>query len=344
MKKNIFLYAGPHRSGSQFLQTHIFPHVPGLCTMRERDHEGNDIVMEVLDEHPMFVDFEAYRRRLAKCIAAQEEENILFSNEDYFGDYGKYISDRVYVCKPFYDNEQRAVFLSKLFDRPKVILTPRRQDLWVQSAYMHFVHNFHTVTFEEFFNPGMLKGSSPFGTRSLKPSLDYKTLDWGLYVENYFRIFGRENVLVVPHEMVLHSLHEALEKMYTFMGVEPYYPEQVPHINKSYSPLAYRLAMVFNRFVRNGQNPLGIIPLQPFLVEIQRMRQKKDTRLLWFLAGISRRVHLRWFLHDVLGEFDHGKLDLLGPERRQTILEYYKEPNRKYAELIGTDLRKYGYY
>ena len=346
MNKNVFLFVGPHRSGSQFILRQVLPNVPNLFNMRSRNSACNDAVMEAMDEHPMFIDVDAYRKRIYSRFDGIEEDNVLIANEEFFGDYGKYISDGYYVAKPFYDNLQRVDLLAKLFDSPKIIMTPRRQDLWVESAYMHFVHNYHTITVDEFLSPGMAWGTSEFRTRSRKPSMDYRTLDWSLYVRNYHRVFGRENVVVLPHEMILHDLNDALAKLYEFMGVEPYYPEKVAYVNRSYSAPAHRIALLLNRFVRRGSycSSCGIFPTQPFLAEIQRKRKVKDTRWLWFLAGISRRINLHWFLGQFMGRFYYKKPDIIGPARRKEILDYYKEPNKAYADLIGMDLSKYGYY
>ena len=79
----------------------------------------------------------------------------------------------------------------------------------------------------------------------------------------------------------------------------------------------------------------------------RRKSTKKPRRArgwLWFLAGISRRINLHWFLGQFMGRFYYRKPDIIGPARRKEILDYYKEPNKAYADLIGMDLSKYGYY
>lgn len=102
--------------------------------------------------------------------------------------------------------------------------------------------------------------------------------------------------------------------------------------------------MILNRFIISPRNRLGFIPIQPFGVWINNKRKENDSRLLWFMAGISRRISLHWFLSDVVGGINYEKPDILGPERRQKILDHYRDTNRAYAQLIGYDLGKYGYY
>ena len=174
MNKTVFLFVGPHRSGSTFLLGQIFPHVRNLCNMRSHDPACSDVVMEAMDEHPMFIDIDAYRERIYSRFDSIEEDNVLIGNEEFFGDYGKYISDGAYVAKPFYDNPQRVDLLAKLFDNPKIILTPRRQDLWVESAYMHFVHNSHTITVDAEIPEG--------GAEGVLVCLGGDTAGWTLYI------------------------------------------------------------------------------------------------------------------------------------------------------------------
>jgi len=343
MAKRIFLYVGPHRSGSTFLQTYIFPNIPGVCTMYTRDRECNYMVVDAMDEHPMFVDFEAIRERIYRRFENVPEDTIVISDEELFGDYTRGVASGLYVAKPFWDNQTRTAYLSKIFPNAKVILTPRRQDLWVESAYMHFVHNFFTLTMDEFLTPST-RGGGKYSMRSNKPCCDFTVLDWTIYVKNYHRVFGRDNVLVVPQDMVRHDLRQALDRIYAFMEVAPYYPRGVPQPGRSISTFAYKLALIFNRFVKTPSNPWGFLPEKPFAVAINKKRAIKDTVLLWFLAGITRRISLHWFLSDVVSRFRYEKPDILGAERRRAILEHFKESNKDYAELIGIDLGKYGYY
>ena len=223
-------------------------------------------------------------------------------------------------------------------------MTPRRQDLWVESAYMHFIHNFQTVEFDEFFNPGMDKGPNLFKFRSNNQSINFKALDWGVYLKNYHSAFGEENVLVIPNEMMRHDLQDAVNMLCDFTKVDRFDPGEIPQVNRSYSAPALRAAKLINRFILVPGNRFGFIPVHPFLKEIQTQRAKKESKLLWFLAGISRRISPHWFLNEIVGRLNYKKPDNLGPERREMVLSHYRRANKDYAEMIHIDLEKYGYY
>lgn len=344
MIKQIFLYVGPHRSGSTFLDSEIFPCVPDVYCVRARDRECTAKIMNAFDEHTLFRDVEALKNNIYAHFDGVTESNIVISNPEFFGDYGHHDSGGTYIITPFHNHQSRAELLAKLFPGAKVILTFRRQDLWIESAYMHFIHNYFTVSVDEFLDRTPKFQDTLYRKRSAKPGCDVTCLDWVVYLKNYHRLFGAENVLVVPHDMLRNELPAALERLYAFMGVEPYFPKRVRHPGKSYSSLAYKMALVLNRFAITPQNRLGFIPSMPFVRAINAKRAVKDTRLLWFLAGISRRISLRWFLSDVVSRIGYRKPDLLGPVRRRAILDHYRDLNREFAKLIGIDLSKYGYY
>jgi hypothetical protein len=169
-----------------------------------------------------------------------------------------------------------------------------------------------------------------------------KTLDWGVYVRNYYENFGKDNVLVLPYEMMIHHFDEFLDRLYRFMGVEPYIPETVETANRGYSALSVKVALLLNRFIHSRGNRVGFIPNRPF---IWYLLKRRDRSLLFrILLGISSRMSLSWFLQKVVERFYYRQADPLGPERKREILEYYVDRNREYSRLIGIDLARYGYY
>jgi hypothetical protein len=348
-KKKLFIYAGPHRSGSLYIRNHIFPHIPGVYSTYTRDPVINSLILDAMEKHPYFVDPVATRIEILDRLKDVEEDTILISNEEFFGDYGRHNSDGEYIIQPFNDNSHRTDVLFKIFDcpefeTPKVMMSMRRQDRWIESAYMHFIHNCRIFPFDDFLAAHSTGGVIKYSSRSATPGVDTKSLDWGVYVKNYHRVFGSENVLVLPFEMGTKELTQYLDRLYDFMATERFYPDDVPYVNRSLSKTAFKLAKIFGPWVRQKENPYGFIPAQPFIGWIQRKRKVKDTKVLWFLAGICRRIDLFWFLRNVVSKYNYERPDHLGPERRQVILDYYREANKEYAALIGVDLGKYGYY
>jgi len=298
-----------------------------------------------MGDHPMTMDVAAYRERIYRKFDTIEEDNVIIAEEEFFGDYGKYISDGIYVAKPFYDSQHRIETLAKLFDNPKIIMSPRRQDLWIESAYMHFIHHFHTIKFEDFINPGVLRGGRyTYSSYSKQPAVDFKSLDWSRYLQDYYDAFGEENVLVMPQEMVLHHQGNALKRLYNFMGIDAPIREAHHTPNKSLSDKMLKISLLLNRFVINRKNRLGILPVHPFGKIVGELTRAGHLKLAWFVAGINRRISLHWLLTEIGARLAYKRPNLCSPEFRQKVLSHFDGPNRKYGKMIGVDLSAYGYY
>ena len=340
--KKIFIYVGPHKSGGLFLCSRIFPNIRGCYDVRTRRADITYMISDAVEENPLFLDIEELKKKVYSRLSVIEEENIVLSSSDYFGTYDRMISPAMYHSKQFADNKRYTEILASVFPNAKLIMTPRRQDSWVDSCYRSLLRGGETVTVEEFLNPRCTDHTWNYNARSIKPCCDVKTLDWEVYVRNYYEIFGKDNVLVLPYELMIHNLDEFLDRLYRFMGVEPYFPETVKRANRGYSALSVKVAFLLNRFIHSRGNRVGFIPNRPFFWYLLKRRDR--SLLFRVLTGISSRMSLRWFLQNVVERFYYRQADPLGPERKREILEYYMDRNKQYARLIGIDLAPYGYY
>jgi hypothetical protein len=340
----VVLHVGPPRTGSTFLQSRVFPNIPGVYDVRSRDTTFMSQLRDLLDENPLFLDIGSARDMLLSRLVGVKEEIVLISAEECFGSYTSLVESAAYHAKQFHDNCRKTALLAALFEGAKVFVMFRRQDAWIVSAYMIFIQNMYTFGIHEFLAPDGGGGVWPYAARSTKPCCDIRTLDWSVYIKNYHRAFGRDNVLALPQEMMREDLKGFLGRFCNFLGVAPYAPDIVPIENRSYSALSLRIALLINRFCLAPGNRFGFIPTHPFSKTIALRRQARDTWLLWALAGISRRISLRWILSDVLDRAHYRRADPLGPSRRTEIVRQFEEGNRRLAEKTGLDLSRYGYY
>lgn len=332
--KQIFLYVGPHKSGSFYLRDQIFPYVEDIFDVRTRDRYVIEHLLDATAENPLFLDTAVLKQELEDRLGSVDEAKIVISDPDFFGAYERMAAPYMFNTKQFWDHTYKTKLLSELFPHAKVILTPRRQDTWIESYYRGVLKSTLTVSLENFVSPDT--------TLAERPACDLTTLDWSVYIANYFKIFGRENVLVIPHEMLLLDTSEALDRLYHFMGSPPYKPDVFRRVNRGYSSRACRIARAMNRYVHGPQNPLGFIPNRPFFSAIMTRRSRS---VFWrLLAGVSRRISLNWFLTNVVDAYFRGSDELLSEDERASILEKFQSSNRAYAELIEEDLGRYGYY
>lgn len=309
--------------------------------MRTRNGAVIDRLLDAAAENPLFLDEEALRYEVAEILGDIEETKVVISHPDLFGAYEQMATPDMFATKQFWDNAHKTRLLAALFPTARIILTPRRQDTWIESYYRGILKSAQTARLDEFVAPALGGGSAGIAI-SPRPACDLSTLDWAVYVRNYFEAFGRENVLVIPNEMLLRDTGEALGRLYDFLDVPPYTPPVFKQVNRGYSARACAIARRLNRFVHGNRNPLGFIPNRPFFNAIMARRSKS---VFWrFLAGVSRRLSLNWFLTNVVDGFFRGSSALFSDSDRKQVLDYFKEANRDYAELIGEDLSRYGYY
>jgi hypothetical protein len=339
--KQIYLYVGPHKSGTFYLRDQIFPHVKGIYDVRTHSPHLIDRILDATAENPLFYDASTLKEELERCLGNVKENKIVISSPDFFGAYMQMESSAVFKTKQFWDNQHKTELLADLFPHARIILTPRRQDTWIESYYRGVLKSALTVELSTFVSPYSSPENS--GTpRSEEPACDLATLDWAIYIRNYFKLFGKTNVLVIPNEKLLLDTSEALAKLYTFMDVPSYTPQQFIRVNRGYSARACKIARALNRFVHTKRNPLGFIPNRPFYLAILARR---DRSLFWrILAGISRRLSLNWFLVNIMDRYFRGVDALFTTEERDRILKYFAAANREYAEMIDEDLDRYGYY
>lgn len=312
-----------------------------IYDVRTRNGAAIDRLLDAAAENPLFLDEEALRHEIGEILVAIEETKIVISHPDLFGAYEQMATPDMFATKQFWDNAHKTRLLAALFPTARIILTPRRQDTWIESYYRGVLKSAQTARLDEFIAPA-IDGRQTGMAISQRPGCDLSTLDWTVYVRNYFNVFGRENVLVIPNEMLLRDTSEALERLYGFMDVPSYTPPKFKQVNRGYSARACAVARRLNRFVHGNRNPLGFIPNRPFFDAIMARRSKS---IIWrLLAGVSRRLSLNWFLTNVVDGFFRGSSALFSDADRKKILDYFNEPNRAYAELIGEDLSRYGYY
>ena len=340
-EKQVYLYVGPHKSGTFYLRDQIFPYVQGVYDVRTRDNYVIDRLLDAAAENPLFLDIGKLRAELDDRLGKVSESKIVISNPDFFGAYEQMATPSLFSTKQFWDNAHKANLLARLFPRAKIILTPRRQDTWIESYYRGVLKSAQTVRLDEFVSPA-LDVRQANTSLAERPACDLSTLDWSVYVANYRQQFGEENVLVIPNEMLLRETPDALSRLYGFMDTPPYQPDKFRRVNRGYSARACRIARALNRYVHGPRNPLGFIPNRPFFNAIMARRSRS---MFWrLLAGISRRLSLNWFLTNVVDGYFRGPDELFSDEERARIMEHFHAPNRAYAELIGEDLSRYGYY
>lgn len=286
--------------------------------------------------NPLMIDEEKTVKEFSESFEKSGIKKVVISEEGLFGN-------------AFYNfNNQQVIAqtLKKLFHQPKIIIVLRRQDTYLESRYKQLLHQGMSLTINRFLNYKKGKFLNYEESYSQYPNyfsnIDVYQHDYHKMVIEYFTIFGKENVLVLPYEMIKKDKVTFLTKVQNFMGLTSVPTVQgKPSSNRSYSLLTAYLALIFNRFLLLPFNQCGFIPQNPFADYFVKHREKSYLHKM--IMHIVIRANMRWLLtqFDKIFYIPHSFID---KKKRNKILDIHRESNRELAKEIGIDLSVYGYF
>ncbi len=214
-----------------------------------------------------------------------------------------------------YDSKQIAERLAAAFPEARVLLVIREQAQMLVSAYKQYVKK---------GGPGTLKQYAvPPSEEPRVPLFDFRFFEYHRLVGCYQRLFGAENVLVLPYEILRADPPAFLERIGDFADTSVPPPDTEP---VKVSPSA--LSLSFKRWANRWVVRSDLNPAPPFEAEgadrtLLRLCYKVDARMPAGLRALHER-HLR----AVAQELVNGR---------------YAESNAATTELTGLDLKALGY-
>lgn len=329
--KPVYLHVGMPKTGTTFLQARCFPHLKGI---RYQDRELSALLDRVIYTNPIFLDLPRARSESDAVLEKMREASLLISNERLFGN----------MLRNFHDNLHLTCCLKALFPVAKVIVVVRRQDELAESIYKQSLQSYYYQRLDSFLNYRR-QTFADAGDHLGPPSLDVKLLDLHRYVQHYVEQFGRDNVAVLPYELLRHDQRAFLAKMAATLNVEPFYPAHDYQENRSYSWLSCRVARALNRFVRvegDGARLLQFIPNKPFSSFLNG--RPSERRIYRALRDINRRLTLRHFLQNGLDRILYVERNLISRRKRELIMALHKDSNARLDGEFNLSLKSFGYY
>jgi len=199
----------------------------------------------------------------------------------------------------------------------KILMVVREQQALIQSSYIQYIR----------------RG----GTMPLKRALTQK-YDWRmpffnkayfyyhLAADGYMNAFGRENVLVLPFEMLQREPETFVSSIYDFCGMEGgYLPEAEKRENKSN---ALAVEMLLRRFnVLLSKNSLNAYSPIALTVSAKKKDRMKEALSRLVPDSLEKRTKKR--IRDDI--------------RSALPPEAFRRSNTRLSELTGTDFGAYGY-
>jgi hypothetical protein len=313
-RKKIYLHVAMPKSASTYLQEEIFPFLKDIhfthLQYYIKDCPIANFILKARYANPITYDLEKKKDELWDYINSLKESKILISWEGLYGD-------------PF-GNHGNSLFLytalKYIFPDASILFVTRKQSSLLDSLYKQSIHQYHSVSINSFLN------YDPVGKQFLdyEPSwwqginVDIRSFNMYAFVKKYRELFGGENVLVLPFELMLKDKRKFLTEIYDFIGVEYFFPESNNIQNQSYSKYTIGLALFLNKFMKKGFNTIRIIPMYSFLDPMVSLKK--------------------------IDKIKYKKTNFINKELENLIMSYHNEDNKKLSEFVKVDLRQYGYY
>lgn len=301
------IHIGYHKTGTSFLQKNVFEAYAALFHRVPQ----REIFDHLIYPDPLLFDDNEAKAFIAQHVSHAEKHQLIpvFSNERLSG--GLHTGG--------YDSAEIAHRIKACLPNGRIIIGIREQRSMIQSAYAQYLKAIGSCSIEEYLDPDTKKNKTLF---------HFSYLEYHRLISLYHQLFGKENVLVIPYELLKHDktrYYQVLTEFLDLPGINLNHEKQSNRVvNPSLKQSVLALKRYFNPFVLKGHLFLGsTLYSRPLVILFQF--------LAWLLkrlptTRIDRRLQSKLY-HSICRKID-GR---------------YEESNVKTAQLINQDLRGLGY-
>lgn len=190
-----FIHIGYHKSASTYLQQSVFPALPvNYIFFGSKDRKYLDLIES---ENAVLEPIVSWINSLIKI--KPDYKNVVISHEELSGHPHGHKS----VC-PYQISDN----LKKIFPNAKIIMIIRNQFEYLRSIYAFrtAIKGYEFRSFDKFVADEIGMG--------LQEHLEYQNL-----IEQYYNLFGKESVLVLPMEKLIHAPQDFMVKLCMFLNV-----------------------------------------------------------------------------------------------------------------------------
>ena len=333
-KKRVIIHVGLPKAGSTYLQNEVFPNIPGVHYIGTMP--GNpiwDYCDELIRGNPVRIDLAARKLVIENALNEVQEDVVLISREGFSGIF----------YNSMYGNRMIADMLKSAFPNAKIFMVLRRQDTFLESAYKQALQQGHSISINRFLGISHGKFIKPSGNQDPSPVVNPVDFDWLSMVRHYQGLFGKDNVIALPFEMLIENREMFIDRFLELSDLCNYRPSShaPKKVNRGYSYTSCVIARCLNRFLIRPWNSCGIIPEKPFYQYLYVRKDKhKIYELMW---RITRLLQLRAFLQQGLDRVLYINRNLLSSDKREMIMALHYDSNTELSRLIEIDLGAWGY-
>jgi len=243
-QKQIIIHVGMHKTGTTFLQYDVFPNIPGIYYANPYNQKEpiTQLIKRLFSQNPVTIDLQREKQEIEDYINSIKEPIVLISSEKLFGHF--YTS--------YFNNHYMTQVLKELFPHARIFISIRRQDDWFESLYRKVLHKGEALSINTFLNYYDGRFQAWHAGSILRGSVNVR-MDFCKFIEYYHQEFSKENVFVLPYELLKSDRPEFLRRFYEFFDLEPYYPQKNTYRNRSYSLTSSYLALLINRLVTSAK-------------------------------------------------------------------------------------------
>ena len=210
----------------------------------------------------------------------------------------------------FMNGKLIATRLSGIFPQAKVLFVIRNQYDLAISLYKQYVHLGGRKPLHNFLRYN--DGSFETIAKKWLSGISINQLDYKPAIDHYVNLFGEENVLVLPFELLQKSNHAFVQKISNWMGVEDVQFDD-NYQNRGYGKGQITVARFCNRFVRSAFNESPLIPniRLPGIgkLDVHLLRHALQSNLSFFVLG-DKKVHDSALQKDLLAYFAQSNTEL----------------------------------
>lgn len=333
--KTVFVHVGMPKTGTTYLQEQVFPYIKGVHFWRDTNcDEYTAYIKSIQFGNPSQCHWPEHGQRIRQYMESFQDDRILISDESLCGG----VLGGIHLNFSNFNN--CASILKQVFPEAKLIMTIRRQDAYLESLYRQSLKQGYSQTINRFLNwdDSNFGSYKPYGTAG--PNIDVRSLQYGRYIDTYAGMFGRDNVLVLPQELLLTQPEAFNSRVTDFMGASlGKIPEPKSLANVSYSYRACRVAIVCNEWFRFPFRRGGVISAIPFQ---KHFLNRELNALEKVLFKMSKPLSYYSLLH-FISRHDRSDKKFITDDVAKNIRAIYKESNERLSRDIGIDLSQFGY-